>query len=53
MGEETMRITVVGWLMIAAVVVAAVLLMRHLANQNKPNAGPEQNPAEEEGLDSR
>ena len=40
MGAEAMRITVVGAAAIVLAVVAAVLLIRHLNNQNKPNPGP-------------
>ncbi len=42
-----MRITVVGAAAIVLAVIAAVLLIRHLDQKNKPNPGlnPGQNPA--------
>ena len=42
-----MRITVVGAVVIAAAVIGALLLIRHLNSQNKPNTGlqPGQFPA--------
>jgi hypothetical protein len=36
-----MRITVVGAVVIAAAVIGALLLIRHLKNQNKSNTGLE------------
>lgn len=41
MGAETMKITVVGALAIVAVIIAAVLLIRHLNRKN--NQESEQN----------
>jgi hypothetical protein len=42
MGGETMKITVIGALAIAAVIIAAVLLIRHLNRTN--DHGPDQHP---------
>jgi len=36
-----MRITVVGAVVIAAAVIGALLLIRHMSNQSQPNPGPE------------
>ena len=41
-GGETMRITVIGALEIAAIVLAAVLLVWYLQKQQKPGAQPGQ-----------
>jgi len=40
MGREAMRITVLGFLAIAAAIIAAVLLLFHLSEANR--LGPEQ-----------